>query len=37
MTISKTGDTDYSSELVSNVKGADLLITECSFPRLRSN
>jgi ribonuclease BN (tRNA processing enzyme) len=34
-TIVFTGDTDYSANLVSFAKGADLLVSECSFPYLK--
>lgn len=34
-TIVFTGDTDYSADLVSFAKGADLLVSECSFPDLK--
>lgn len=34
-TIVFTGDTDYSAGLVSFVEGADLLVSECSFPDLK--
>jgi ribonuclease BN (tRNA processing enzyme) len=30
-----TGDTDYSANLISLAKGADLLVSECSFPELK--
>jgi ribonuclease BN (tRNA processing enzyme) len=30
-----TGDTDYSANLISLAKGADLLVSECSFPDLK--
>lgn len=35
-TIVFTGDTDYSGDLVSFVKEADLLVSECSFPDLKA-
>lgn len=31
-TVAVTGDTGYSPELAENLKGVDLLVTECSFP-----
>ncbi len=31
-TLALTGDTDFSQELIHLARGADLLITECSFP-----
>lgn len=31
-TVAFTGDTDYSTNLVTLAKGADLLVSECSFP-----
>lgn len=34
-TIAFTGDADYSASLVSLAKGADLLVSECSFPDLK--
>jgi ribonuclease BN (tRNA processing enzyme) len=34
-TIVFTGDTDYSRNLISLAKGADLLVSECSFPELK--
>jgi ribonuclease BN (tRNA processing enzyme) len=35
-TIAFTGDTDYSANVVSLAKGADLLVSECSFPDLKT-
>lgn len=33
--IAFTGDTDYSANLISLAEGADLLVSECSFPDLK--